>query len=183
MSVEVENMKILIFRTMIISTFISLFVFLIGQQQVQAQQGKPLNLNDIQKTFISTSHISKTIEELNEQLITDIRKRKVNFILTSEDEDSLKKAGGSDLLIKEIRENLPERTKEKIILYQEYLNNYDKKTVPEIKIAVKAAKEYVKKFSDDKDDKEIIDYFKAAIPNLEKNIADLEKVVKYPIIN
>jgi len=89
-------MKILIFRVTIISIFISLFVFLIGQQQVQAQTEKALNFNEILSTLKSTSGIKKSTDEINEQLITDIRKRKVNFTLTHEKRDSLKKAGGND---------------------------------------------------------------------------------------
>jgi len=89
-------MKILIFRVTIISIFISLFVFLIGQQQVQAQTEKALNFNEILSTLKSTSGIKKSTDEINEQLITDIRKRKVNFTLTHEKRDSSKKAGGND---------------------------------------------------------------------------------------
>ncbi len=150
-------MKILIVRIMVISIFISLFVFLIGQQ-VQAQRENHLNFNDIRETLVSKSRNSKTTEEINEQLITDIRKRGVDFMLSTEGEDALKKAGGSDLLIKSIRENLPKKL-EKSILYGKFLNNYDR-TTKQMKIAVEAAKEYVKKFSDDddKDVKEIIDY-------------------------
>ena len=168
-------MKILIFRITIISVFISLFVFLICQQQVQAQQENHLNFNDIRETLVSKSRNSKTTEETNEQLITDIRKRGVDFMLSTEDEDALKKAGGSDLLIKSIRENLPKKL-EKNILCGKFLNNYDR-TIKQMKIAVEAAKEYVKKFSDDddKDVKEIIDYFKSVIPELEKAIAIREK--------
>jgi len=168
-------MKTLIFRLMIVSIFTSLFVFLIGRQQVQAQQEKHLNLNDIRETLVFRSGVSKTTEEINEQLITDIRKRGVDFMLSTEDEGALKKAGGSDLLIKSIRENLPKRL-EKNILYRKFLTNYDG-TIKQMKIAVEAAKEYVRKFSDDddKDVKEIIDYFKAVIPELEKAIAIREK--------
>jgi hypothetical protein len=88
-------MKILIFRVTIISVFISLFIFLIGQQ-VQAQQDKPLNLDDILSKLTFTSRIKTSTEEINRQLITDVRKRKVNFTLTRENKDSLKKAGGND---------------------------------------------------------------------------------------
>ncbi len=168
-------MKILNYKTTIIFIFISLFVFLIGQQRVQAQRENHLNFNDIRETLVSKSRNSKTTEETNEQLITDIRKRGVDFMLSTEGEDALKKAGGSDLLIKSIRENLPKKL-EKNILYGKFLNNYDR-TTKQMKIAVEAAKEYVKKFSDDddKDVKEIIDYFKSVIPELEKAIAIREK--------
>ncbi len=164
-------MKILNYKTTIIFIFISLFVFLIGQQQVQAQQEKHLNLNHIRERLASKSRGSKTTKEINEQLIADIRKRGVNFHLTSKDKNSLKKAGGSNLLIKTIRENLSKNFKEQTLLYQKFVDNYDG-TIEQKKIAIEAAKEFVKKFSDDEDVKEVIDYLNTAIPDLEYVIAN-----------
>lgn len=154
------------FRTISITVCIGLLIGVIGQE-VQGQQEKPLNLQEIRKTLIFRSRPSKTTEELNEQLIAEIRKRKVNFILSSQEEESLKKAGGSEMLIKTIHEVLPEKTRGKILLYQKYIDNYYG-TAEQIKIALEAAKEYVKKFSDDEVDKELLKYFKDVIPMLEK---------------
>jgi len=154
------------FRITSFTIYTGLIIFLIGHQ-VQGQQEKPLNLQEIRKTLVFRSRISITTEELNEQLISEIRKRKVNFILSSEEEESLKKAGGSDLLIKTIHKVLPEKTRGKILLYQKYIDNYYG-TAEQIKIALEAAKEYVKKFSDDEVDKELLKYFKDVIPMLEK---------------
>ena len=153
------------------AVYISLLIFFTGLQ-IQGQQDKPISFNDIQKTLVFRSRISKTTDELNEQLISEIRKRKVNFILSSEQEKSLKKAGGSDLLIKTIHEVLPEKLKVKFLLYQKYLDNYDREAFEKKKIALEAAKEYVKKYSDDKEDKEIIDYFREVITILEKLIGN-----------
>lgn len=161
-------MKFYGFKTIVISVCAGLFILLTSQQS-QGQEERPLNLNDIQKVLVFRSRISVTTAELNYQLISEIRKRKVNFILTLDDEKSLKKAGGGDLLIKTIQENLPEKLREKIILYQKYVDNYAG-TLKQKKIALEAAREYVKKYSDSKDDKEIIDYFNAAIPVLEQHI-------------
>jgi len=86
--------------------------------QVQGQEKEFVNLQEIRKTLVFRSRIKITTEELNERLISEIRNRKVNFILTSEEEDSLKKVGGSNLLIKTIRENLPKKLGEQIVLYK-----------------------------------------------------------------
>lgn len=142
-----------------------LFVFLIAHQ-VQAQQEKPLNLQDIRNTLVIRSSINVKTEELNEQLITEIRKRKVNFILTSEDEVALKKVGGNNLLIKIIRENLPKKLEEQIILYKNFTDNYAGNS-RQRKIALEAAKEFVKRYSDDESVKEIIEYFIKIIPQLD----------------
>ncbi len=70
---------------------------------------------------------------------------------------------------------MSERTKEKIILYQIYFSHYEDDILVNLKRAVEAAKEYVKKFSKDEEDREIIEYFKTVIPELEKFIVAIEK--------
>jgi hypothetical protein len=55
-------------------------------------------------------------------------------------------------------------------LYNTYMENYNK-SLDKQKIALAAAKEYVEKYPEDK---EQVDYFKAAIPTLEKGINDKE---------
>jgi len=109
-----------------VSICIGLFVFFVGQQQVQAQKEKHLNLWDIRKVLMFWLSINTSVAELNKRLIEDVNKRGVNFILFTDDEESLKNAGGSDLLIKTIRKNLPKKLREKLVLYQKYVNNYHK---------------------------------------------------------
>ncbi len=148
---------------------ICLLIFLVGQQEAQSQQEKPVSLNDIQAELTFTSRISKSEDEINNLLIKDIRKRGVNFILTSEDAKILKKAGANNLLIKVIRENLPKELEEQIILYKKYTDNYNG-TVEQKKIAIEAAREFVRKYSGNKEAKEIIDYFRQIVPLLEKQL-------------
>ena len=119
--------------------------------------------------LVFTSRISKSTEEINEQLVKDIKERKVNFILSYEDEESLKKTGASEALIKVIRENLPKEIERKIILYKKYTDNYDG-NVSQKRIAIDAAKEYIKRYGENEEDKEIIDYLKKTIPILENQI-------------
>ncbi len=122
---------------------ISLFIFLIGQK-VQGQPEKPFSLNDIQAELNSISRIIKSTEEINKVLITEVRKRGVNFTLTFEKTKFLKKAGASDLLIKVICENLPKKIEEQIILYKKFTDNYAG-TLEQKRKALEAAKEICKK--------------------------------------
>ena len=148
---------------------IGLFVFA-NSQKIQGQEKKDyLNLNSIRLKLVFTSRISKSTEEINEQLVKDIKERKVNFILSYEDEESLKKTGASEALIKVIRENLPKEIERKIILYKKYTDNYDG-NVSQKRIAIDAAKEYIKRYGENEEDKEIIDYLKKTIPILENQI-------------
>lgn len=169
-------MKAKFYRITTISLCFGFFVFLIGQQKVNAQQEKHLSFNDVISKLTFTSRINKTTQEINEQLISDIQKRGVNFILDSDDEESLKKAGANDSLIRTIKKNLPKEIKEKLVsvkekesLYKKFTDNYAG-TLEQKKIALEAAKEFVKRYSNDEDIKVLIDYFVKAIPQLEKII-------------
>lgn len=58
-------------------------------------------------------------------------------------------------------------------LYDTYIANYDKPEIEKKEIAIKAAKEYVEKYGANAPDKEQVDYFKTAIPDLEKAVAEI----------
>ena len=62
-------------------------------------------------------------------------------------------------------------------MYKRYTDNYNGDSKQK-KIAIEAAKEFIKKYGDDKELKEIIDYLKEAIPDLETMIKDSDDVVR-----
>lgn len=64
-----------------------------------------------------------------------------------------------------------EPTRESV--YNTYLENYDKRDIASKKKALDAAKLYISKFNEETD-KEQVEYFKSAVPALEKAIQDLE---------
>lgn len=167
-------MKYHICKTLTVSICVGLFVFFIGQQQAQGQRKKALSLNEILVKLSFTSRINRSIEEINEQIILEVNNRRVNFVVTSKDEESLRKAGGNDLLIKVIRKNPPKSLKEKIdllqekqILYKKFTDNYNG-TLEQKRTAIEAAKEYLRKYENEKEmdenDKQIIDYFRLNLP-------------------
>ena len=80
------------------------------------------------------------------------------------------------MLIKAIRENLPKeietkfvKIKEKETLYKKFIDNYNGNFTQK-RLAIEAAKEYIKKYSGNAEDKEIIDYLIKVIPEIEKTI-------------
>ena len=154
---------------------IGLLIFLVGQQEIQGQQEKPVSFEHIKAKLVFRSRISKSNEEINKQLIIDIRKRGVNFILSSVDTKILKKIGANDLLIKAILENLSKELEEQIILYKKYTDNFNG-TIKQKKIAIEAAKEFVNKYSDNKELKDIIDYFRKNGPFLEKYLIHVDDI-------
>jgi hypothetical protein len=160
-------MKIYFYKTTMIFILIGLFVFA-NQQQVLGQEGKnSLNINDVLVKLVFNTRFNKSIEDINKQLIKDIQERKVDFRLSLEDEKSLKKIGASDSLIKAIRENFSKILQEQIILYKKFTDNYNG-DFEQKKIALEAAKEFVKRYSYEAKFKDIIEYFKSNIPAFEK---------------
>jgi hypothetical protein len=168
------NLNMLIQNSIKTFILIGLFIFLIGEQEVQGQQKKKyLTVEDILVKLVFKSRFNKTIAEINKQLIENVQERKVDFTLDSEDENSLKRIGASDLLIKAIRENFSKILQDQIILYKKFTDNYAG-SFEQKKIALEAAKEFIKKYSDDVDFKDIIEYFKRNIPVMEKSLNDIK---------
>src|SRR5688572_12954679 len=107
--------------------FTGLFVFLTAQNTPAQKKSDFVNLNYILTKLTFTSRISKSAEQINDELIKEIRERKVDFILEKEIEKEIEKAGGNKLLIKTIRKNLREGFKERVSLSKQIHSNKDNK--------------------------------------------------------
>jgi hypothetical protein len=157
------------------TTFIFFFVALISipifaqSQPVKPEMEKPLYIDDILTELLFTSRISHPLEELNNKLIAEIRMRRVGFVLTDDNKKEIKKAGGSDELIKAIDGALPQsvkdRIKEKMRLDKIFRENYAG-DLAQRKIAIKAGNDFLNKFGNDEDSKDFVEYLKAYLPVL-----------------
>lgn len=97
-----------------------LIIFLTFQSQIYGQaKSNYINLNYILVKLTFTSRINHSNEEINSKLIKEIQERKVDFILTSEDEKSLKEARATDSLIATVRENSPKNVKGELLRKEE----------------------------------------------------------------
>ena len=157
-----------------VATLIFLLIFG-GIQQTHGQENQNyFDFEEILTKLNSASNNEKSLGEINAQLIKDIQKRKVDFILTSEDKKSLKKAGGSKLLIKSLSENVFKKEQDLInqrqSLYKKFTDNYASKNPDQLKIAIEAGKEFVKRYTGEVDQL-IIDYLVKTIPILEKSLS------------
>ncbi|QQS41188.1 MAG: hypothetical protein IPM63_17790 [Acidobacteriota bacterium] len=63
---------------------------------------------------------------------------------------------------------------DKRIMYQVYLDHYNSRRAENLERAVQTAKLYISLCSTDKESSEIIEYFKEAIPKIERSIQDLD---------
>lgn len=140
----------------------------VSNQENKCVESDRISLGYILSKFLFTSRITKPAEPINQELIEEVLKRKVNFQLNAENEKSLKQAGVSDLLLKTISQNYqPGSEVEADRLYQKYIENYQSQDIKKLRIAIEAAKEFVKKFENDGCYIEQVKYFKLAIIELD----------------
>ena len=153
--------------TVKITAILIFFLGLIFNQQTRGQE-KPnyFNFNEILAKITSASNDEKSLKVINEQLIIDVQKHKVDFILSSEDEMSLRREGANDLLVQTIVENITEVTRQKLRqdLYKIFATTEDKRD------ALKLSKKFIRYFGKSEEDKEVISYLTKVVPNLEADV-------------
>ena len=127
--------------------------------------------------LVFRSRIKKSDKQVANEIAAEIRRRTVEFIITLEEEKALRKIGANDELIDAIRNGIPEEKREHVLkleemtrVYVRFTDNYYKKTIPEIRIAIEAGKEFIRLYGDDPEVKEQVDYLRSTIPKLEKMI-------------
>ena len=162
-------MKLFFGKMMIV--LIVVFVSFNTQQVYGQQRVKYVNVCQVFDNLVFGLRFNNNIAEINKLMIKQIQERGVDFKLQNkEEENSFRKIGASDLLIKAIRENYSKELGEKIDLYKKFTDNHASKNPEQSKIAIDAAKEFIKRYSDVEEDKDIIEYFKKWIPATEKQI-------------
>lgn len=154
------------YRT-IASIYIIVASLAVANGQGAVEKEPLLDLKTIQNRLTFRSHIRESDEDVNKQLISDIRKRGVKFVLSEKDIKALKKAGGSKDLIKAINESIPPKLKRLIELDTIYRENYDSRSVEQRKKAIDAGKEILRDYSDYPEIEGLVEYLKIAIPKLE----------------
>lgn len=151
--------------------------------QIRAQDKKPFaDYNEILSELTFTSSISKSKEQLNDELIESVKTRGVEFVLLEEDEQALRNAGANDSLIKAIFEGLPDAAKRNLRqnLYANYMESVEKLSTEILREKIKSAKKFIRLFDGNAEDKEVVDYFNKNLPLLEKQLSNVKKQ-KIPI--
>jgi hypothetical protein len=173
-------MKVFFGKTIII---LGVLLGFINIQQVLGQQkAQYMSACNIFDNLVFGLRFKNSIDEINKLLINQIKERKVDFTLNSDEEKAFKRIGASDLLIKAIHENYSKTLQEQISLYKKFTDNYNG-TLEQKKIALEAAKMFVEKFSGDADYKDIIEYFRNNIPAMEKYLNEIKNIDKDSNLN
>lgn len=154
-----------------------LFFFFVSVVFINAQnlfaQKKPSHINLHQIILILSTQNGKSAKEINTNLIEEIRKNKVNFILSAKDENTLKNLGASDVLIIAINENASKETKEEFAqkLYALTICN-EPCTQSNSEQIIGSSKQFIKVFENDPNYELQVRYLKKAIPKLEESFAN-----------
>lgn len=149
------------------SVFLSVFLFFGQMTFAQENQCKQITVDYLVAKLKSASPEADSKEKVIKELKSEIIKRKMLSFPNYGDEKELRRLGANDSLIKTIIENLSKPSEEEGNLYNLFLENYDSKEIEKVKKALEAAKEYVRKFENDGCHRELVEYFKDAIPTLE----------------
>lgn len=158
--------------------FLSIFVIANSLQVYGQQKEKLVSACHIFDNLVFGLRFNSSIVEVNRRIIKQIQERGVDFRLESkEEENSFRKIGASELLIQAIRGNFSKILQEQTILYKKFTDNYNG-TPEQKKIALYAAKEYIEKYAEDEESKDIIEYFRKTIPAMEKYFREKEKIQK-----
>ncbi|MEZ5429032.1 MAG: hypothetical protein R2747_22490 [Pyrinomonadaceae bacterium] len=150
--------------------FIGLCIFLFAQPDFAQKKPVPVDLSYVLSKLSSDK--SRPAEKINQKLIAEIRKRKVDFALDPEDEETIKKTGGNDLLIQTIDENASEKVKEHLRNAMYDPSCGDKKRDPQCtESLLKIGKQFIRVFANDPDYEAQVQYLKHSIPRMEEKIA------------
>ena len=158
------------------------FLFCLLAAGVSAQEKakvdeKPLGYQDIRTKLMFRSQVRESDTEMSQKIVSEIKKRSVDFIIKPEEVEALKKIGANNKLIKAIKHGVPEGKRKRLRqideinrLYVRFTENYTKKTVPEIRIAIEAGKEFLRLYGNDPEAKDQADFVRAVVPRLERKI-------------
>lgn len=160
-------MKTLARQILKFSVCLALVLFLGQTVSGQGNEcGGELSFDEILTKFTIRKTISA--EPVNKELIGQVIKRKTDIELSAANEKTLRDAGASEVLVKAIRENVSAKSVEAVRLYRAYVENYQSEKIENLKIALDAAKEYIRKFENDGCNIEVVKYFKDAVLVLEE---------------
>jgi hypothetical protein len=146
---------------------------IVAQTDTKKTEELPVNSADILRKLTGTAETSKLTDQINKELIGQVKKRSVDFALNDDLIKQIKEAGGSELLLSAIDNALPkerkERLKEMDRLEKIVRKNYARNST--LHLAIKAGQELIDKFSIDYECSEFLQWLKAQMPRWHERIS------------
>lgn len=144
---------------------------------------RPVDICRIRSTLLFHSTPGESVADAIRLLISEIERRKVNFILDPGEREYLKKVGATQQLLQAIDHNVPTELRERQAvlnemtrLYMLVVNNYRKRTDAELKTARDAANEFIKRYGEDAEVKDQTEWLMAVMPDIQRQIERLRLI-------
>ncbi|MGE3170965.1 MAG: hypothetical protein AB7G18_18920 [Pyrinomonadaceae bacterium] len=173
------------FRILLFAGLVSI-IFAVRASSQPADDGvRPMSKADIRRAFRPAFDSEEEIRRTNQTLIQAVRSRGVDFVLSREEEWSLRLRDASDELIAAIRDAVPEnerearlRQREQESLYNTFATTFSQNDLNSKRTALSAANRFVEAYGDDPSLSEIVRFMKRSMPGLERSIRILERPVR-----
>lgn len=144
--------------------------------------GSPVSRREVKRWLTYTQDDAELSAQANLDLISEIKKRGVDFAFSSEEEWAFKLLEASEDLLVAIREGMPEparrailEVKEKRELYTAFISTFSRVDLQSRKTAFDAGQQFVKRFASDPTVKEQVNFINRALPQLDRSIKMLER--------
>lgn len=150
-------------------------------QPAEIERG-PVTRREVRRWLNITQDNPVLSDEANQDLIVEIQKRGVNFVLSAEEEWAFQLLEASDELIIAIREAVPAEQRAAILaaterakLYNTFSNNYRQSDLISRRTALEAGKEFVQRYRSDPAVKDAVSFINRYIPQLQRSVQMMER--------
>jgi len=150
--------------------------------QAQSEPKNPVTLSELRRSLSAVETSEALIEPTNRELIAAVKARGVDFVLTPEEEWTLKLREASDELIAAIRGAIDPAEREFRLnvrrqqdLYTAFATNYKGLDLASRQAALTAAREFVGLYAKDPNVAEIVTFMQRNLPRLEQSVVMLQQ--------
>ena len=151
-------------------------------QEKSKTNDEPVSYQAIRMKLVFRSKTHESDAGISGRIAKDVKRLTVDFMIVTEQEGALKEIGATNELISAIRSAFPEAKRKYITLIDEmselyirFTDNYARKTASEMKIAIEAGKEFLRRFGEYPEVKEQVDFITSQLSRLEKKQEDQSK--------
>ena len=150
--------------------------------QAQSEPKNPVTLSELRRSLSAVETSEALIEPTNRELIAAVKARGVDFVLTPEEEWTLRLREASDDLIAVIRGAIDPAEREFRLnvrrqqdLYTAFATNYNRPDLASRQTALTAAREFVGSYEMDANVAEIVTFMRRNLPRLEQSVTLLQQ--------
>ena len=166
-----------------IGIFLLVAALVVGASaQGRSVSESPVTRGEVRQWLTATEDDPEQSEQANRELIEEIERRGVNFVLSHEEEWAFGLLEATDELLVAIRDAVPAAQREALLraaaqqrLYAAFMSNYTRTDLLSRRTALDAGKESIARFQNDPAVKTNFTFISRQLPNLERIVLMLER--------